>query len=193
MEELWKAIEGYEGKYEVSNYGRIKSYAQNKQGKITLGYTDHKGYKTIYLYDKPQCGKWYKVHRLVASAFISNPNNLPQINHKDEDKSNNAVDNLEWCTNDYNIHYGTRILRATESNRCCETTSMKVCSVDANGCVEYFDSINEAERQTGISNANISRTLKGRTKHAGKREWYYINCKSPTTTERKGASTKLAM
>lgn len=189
MEEIWKPIRNYE----VSNLGRIRSYAQSKQGKIALGYTDHKGYKTIYLYDKPRHGKWYKVHRLVAYTFIANPNNLPQINHKDENKANNRVDNLEWCTNDYNLHYGTKISRAAETNRCCETTSKKVYSIDDNGFIEYFDSINEAERQTGICHANISRTIMGRTKHAGKREWYYTDCKSPTTTERKGASLILAM
>ena len=193
MKEIWKDIEGYEGKYEISNFGRIKSYAQKKNGKITEGYTDKKGYKTIFLYDKPQHGKWHKIHRLVASAFIDNPDNLLQVNHKDENKENNRVDNLEWCTNDYNNHYGTRSKRASESNTCCVTTSKKVHSIDENGNVEYFDSIGEAERQTGIYHANICRTLVGKTKHAGNRKWYYTNCKSPTTTERKGASDELVM
>lgn len=193
MKEIWKDIEGYEGKYEISNFGRIKSYAQKKNGKITEEYTDKKGYKTIFLYDKPQHGKWHKIHRLVASAFIDNPDNLPQVNHKDENKENNRVDNLEWCTNDYNNHYGTRSKRASESNTCCVTTSKKVYSIDENGNVEYFGSIGEAERQTGICHANICRTLVGKTKHAGNRKWYYTNCKSPTTTERKGASDELVM
>lgn len=193
MEETWKDVKGYEGKYEISNFGRIKSYAQKSNGRIMDGYIDKKGYKTIHLYDKPQHGKWYKIHRLVASAFIDNPDNLPQVNHKDEDKANNRVDNLEWCTNDYNGHYGTRAKRAAESNRCCETTSKKVYSIDEDGNVEYFDSTCEAERQTGICHANICRTLKGKTKHAGGREWYYVDCKSPTTTERKGTSKTLVM
>lgn len=193
MNEIWKDINGYEGKYKVSNFGRILSYAQKKDGKITEGYTNKKGYKTIYLYDKPQHGKWHKIHRLVADAFLDNPNNLPQVNHKDENKSNNRVSNLEWCTNEYNNHYGTRTQRAAESNRCCESTSKKVYSIDENGNIEHFNSTCEAERQTGIHHANICRTLKGKTKHAGGREWYYVDCKSPTTTERKGASEELVM
>lgn len=174
MQEVWKDIKDYEGKYKISNLGRIKSYAQKSNGKITEGYSDAKGYKTIYLYDKPQHGKWYKIHRLVAMTFIENPNNLPQVNHKDENKANNSVDNLEWCTNYYNSHYGTRAQRAGLSNRCCETTSKKVYSIDADGNIEYFDSTGEAERQTGIQSANIRRTIRGKTKHAGKRQWFAL-------------------
>jgi hypothetical protein len=174
IEEIWKPIEGYDGKYEISNLGRIKSYAQKKEGKITYGYLDHKGYRTIFLYDVPQHGKWYKVHRLVASTFLDNPQNFPQVNHKDENKSNNRVDNLEWCDNDYNCHYGTKIQRSSESNRCCETTSKKVYSVDKDKNIKYYDSIGEAQRQTGLHHGNIIRTLKGRTKRCGGLEWYYV-------------------
>ena len=175
MSEIWKPIKGYEGKYEISNYGRVKSYAQNKDGKITAGLLNQKGYRVVRLYDQPQHGKWYQVHRLVAMAFIENPNNYEQVNHKDEDKSNNHVDNLEWCTNTYNARYGTKAKRVGLKNRCCATTSERIYSVDKDGRIEYYGSIGEAERQTGLSHCNIVRTLKGRTKHCGGREWYYDN------------------
>lgn len=174
MEEIWKEIAGYNGRYEVSNMGRIRSYAQDrKNGKIKLGNETAKGYLTILLYDGRGGSKWIPVHRLVASAFLDNPDNLPQVNHKDENKKNNCADNLEWCTNEYNYHYGTRTERAAKANRCNPATSRRVYSIDQNGNKTYYDSINEAERVTGLCHANISRTLKGRSHHCGKMQWYY--------------------
>lgn len=175
MEEIWKKIDGFNGRYEISNLGRFKSYAQSKQGKISLGSIDHKGYRVVRLYDGNGNQYDYKVHRLVAIAFLENPNDYPQVNHKDENKTNNNVNNLEWCDNDYNNHYGTRCERAAESNRCCETTSLKVYSIDSFGEIEYYDSIGEAERITGLSHSNIVRTLKGRSKTCGGRKWFYEN------------------
>ena len=127
----------------------------------------------IRLYNRNGESKFFPIHRLVAEAFIENPHNFPFINHKDEDKSNNHVENLEWCTNEYNINYGTRNERAAKANRCCRTTSTRVYSVDENGQVEYFDSIGEAERQTGNSHCNIVRALKGRRSRCGGRQWFY--------------------
>ena len=108
-----------------------------------------------------------------SSAFIDNPNDYPQINHIDEDKTNNRADNLEWCTNDYNMNYGTRNKRAAESNMCCPTTSRAVYSVDAEGNIEEYDSIGEAERRTGIAHGNIVRHLKGKRPSCGGRHWFY--------------------
>ena len=136
MEEIWKPIEGYGGRYEISNHGRVKSYAQDSRiGKIKTGSPTFKGYRTILLYDGNGGAKWHPIHRLVASAFLDNPENLPQVNHKDENKANNRADNLEWCDNDYNMNYSTRNERAALANRCCESTSLPVYSVDENGLV----------------------------------------------------------
>ena len=108
MENLkeWKNvnISGYEEFYEVSSDGEIKS---KRSGKIMKQQVDASGYKTISLHLNKK-NKAYKVHRLVALAFIPNPNNLPIVNHKDENKKNNRIDNLEWCDYKYNNNYGTK-------------------------------------------------------------------------------------
>lgn len=174
MNEIWKPIEGYDGRYEVSNLGRVKSYAQDSiNGKIKTGNPTHKGYRSFVLYDGDGNKDTVPVHRLVASAFIPNPDDLPQVNHKDENKANNCVDNLEWCDNDYNTHYGTKIERARQSNMCCPTTSLPVCSRNPDGTITCYNSIGEAERQTGNSHCNIVRALKGRRKSCGGKEWFY--------------------
>ena len=103
MEE-WKEIPGYEGLYEVSNKGNIRSLIRNK---IIKGFINRGGYRLVGL-SKNGIRKKIAVHSLVAQAFIPNLDGLPQVNHKDEDKSNNSVENLEWCDAKYNIHYGTR-------------------------------------------------------------------------------------
>lgn len=172
MEEEWKIIEGFE-RYQISNLGRVKSYAQSNLGKLLTLSTDHKGYKVVSLYNDSGYRKTVKVHRLVAMAFLFNPNDYPEVNHKDEDKTNNCVDNLEWCTSEYNNIYGTRIERAAKTNQCCPTTSKKIYSIDLNGNREDFNSIGEASRITGLSHNNIVRALKGRCKTCGRRKWYY--------------------
>ena len=118
--EIWRAIPNYEGIYEVSNLGRVKSIEReivdknnrimNRKEIILKQCTDKKGYKRVKLFAD---GKTLntRVHRLVALAFIPNPENLPQVNHKDEIKSNNLVENLEWCSAQYNTMYGTRLER----------------------------------------------------------------------------------
>ena len=103
MEE-WKNIIGYEGLYEVSNKGNVRNVRRNTLLKLSK---NKYGYIQVYLY-KNGIRKGFKVHRLVAQAFILNPDNLPQVNHRDENPGNNNVDNLEWCTHKYNVNYGHR-------------------------------------------------------------------------------------
>ena len=112
----WKDIAEYEGFYKINNIGEILNVRTNrllhqcvrKSGykQVTLCKVDEDGYRTQRV---------YRVHRLVAQAFIPNPKNLPQINHKDENKSNNCVDNLEWCTAKYNINYGERNAKVSKA------------------------------------------------------------------------------
>ena len=117
MNEIWKDIPGYEGKYEVSNLGNVRSLNYNRSGEPKLLKQGNvNGYKVVILY-KDGKKKTCNVHRLVAMTFIPNPDNLPIVNHKDEDKSNNNVNNLEWCTYKYNNTYGTARERAGKKMR----------------------------------------------------------------------------
>ena len=119
MEE-WRTIKGYEGLYEVSSYGMVRSldrYDKNnhfRKGCILKQNNDGRGYMSVQLCLDGKIKK-YLVHRLVAQAFTPNPGGLPQVNHKDEDKSNNSVENLEWCDVTYNLNYGTRKDKVKES------------------------------------------------------------------------------
>ena len=116
-EEIWRPIEGYEGLYEVSSYGRVRSldrydkYSDGRiylhKGKVLSPAKDKNGYFVVSLYFNGKHNT-IKVHRLVAQAFIPNPDNLPEVNHLDEDKTNNRVENLEFCDRKYNLNYGSR-------------------------------------------------------------------------------------
>ena len=125
MEEIWKPVKGFEGYYEVSNLGMVRSIdrvvvdtvrncERLLKGKVLIQKDNGNGYKNVMFCKEHKLYNKY-VHRLVAEAFILNKDNLPQVNHKDEDKSNNRVDNLEWCTSFYNNEYGTRKKRWYET------------------------------------------------------------------------------
>lgn len=103
INEIWKDIDGYNGLYQISSLGRVR----NKKGRLISPRKKWNGYIEVQLY-KASKKKHYQIHRLVAEAFIPNPNNLPQINHKNEIKFDNRLENLEWCDNSYNVNYSKR-------------------------------------------------------------------------------------
>lgn len=157
IEEIWKPVKGYEGLYEVSNYGRVRSLDYGRTGKIRVlkpGLDGH-GYLKVCL----SIGGKHKtlfIHRLVAIAFIPNPNNYPIINHRDCNPLNNHVDNLEWCSYGYNNTYGfARELRALKTVN-HPNKSHCVCQFNKDGTlIKEYPSAAEATRQTGISNSSI--------------------------------------
>lgn len=173
MEEVWKTIIGYEELYEVSNMGRVKSLSRTKkQGtgnyyrkeKILKSELNHKGYPVVSLYKK-EIKKTKSIHRLVAKAFIPNPNNLPQVNHIDGNKKNNCVENLEWVTASENVkhafenglHKGGNYGKfGGKHNR-----AKKINQYDSNGnFIKTWDSIIDITRNLNILSQNISKCCK---------------------------------
>ena len=174
MSEVWKDIDGYEGLYEVSNLGRVKSL---KFGKERILKTDMspKGYLRVQLW-KNNKGIRYLVHRLVAQAFLDNPDNLPCINHRDENPSNNNVDNIEWCTHKYNINYGTCIQRRVNKTRGVNNikNSKTVYQYSLDGeLVKEWQSAAEIERQLGFASSSINVCCLGKKKTSHGYIWSY--------------------
>lgn len=161
MGEIWKDIAGYEGLYQVSNVGRVRSlkrsvFVRNRnkyktlKGSIKTGcYELKNGYHVVSLY-KDGIGKRFFTHRLVAVAFLENPLNLPQVNHKDENKKNNSVDNLEWCDAKYNTNYGDCIKRRAraQTNR---HGAISVIQYSLHGdMIAEYPSLMEASRKSNV-------------------------------------------
>ena len=134
MEEIWTDIKDYNGEYQISTLGRIKSFKQDPKGKIMKPIIRPNGYIKINLYKNGNMTT-YSLHRLVAETFIPNPNNYPEVNHKDCNPSNCAVSNLEWCTRQYNNTYGERVEKQARAQgkpvRCLETGEIYYSSVEA--------------------------------------------------------------
>lgn len=166
MKEVWKDIEGYEGLYQVSSFGRVHSLYKNiilKGVKATGGYT-------IVNLSKNGSTSTKTIHRLVAQVFIPNPENKPGVNHIDEDKSNNRVDNLEWMTAKENVNHGTR------NKRLSRTKSIPILAINLKtGESKQFYGINECARQLGLNPSNITSVLKGNRKQTGGYKFKYLN------------------
>lgn len=179
IEEIWKDIPGYEQLYQISNMGRVKSLERNVvrgrgglykiEEKILKCTKDKDGYLRVNLC-KDGKTKNYLIHRLVASTFLPNPDNLPQLNHIDEYKTNNCVDNLEYCTAEYNMNYGTRLEHFIKSK------SIPILQFSFDGeFIKKWDSTTQVKRELGINQGNISKCLRGKRKSSGGYIWKYAS------------------
>lgn len=184
MTEEWRDIPGFEGLYQASTEGRIRSV--ERWIERADGYRNHimprimkvqknsnNDYLLVNLHKDKKLNKCL-VHRLIALTFIPNPNNLPQVNHKDENPQNAKASNLEWCDCDYNVRYGTARQRHSEhiKNRPDMSKPVEQYSKDGVYITTYPSSV-EAERQTGIWHQSIWQVMNGRGKTAGGFIWRY--------------------
>lgn len=173
MKEVWKDVKGYEGLYQVSNYGKIKTY-YSKIPRLKKTFFDKDGYKKVSLQKNKKPKKFF-VHRLVAIAFISNPKNKLEVNHIDGNKQNNYVFNLEWCTRSENeLHAYKHGLINTDAVK--KANSKPVIQIDKknNEIIKTHSSIRGAEKDTGICTTSIINCCKEKTKTAGGYIWRYL-------------------
>ena len=172
MEEIWKDKKDYEGHYQVSNCGGVKSIKFGKE-RILKPFTDGRGYLFVNL-SKNGKVKNFSIHRLVAQTFLDNPNNLPCVNHKDECKTNNNVTNLEFCTYEYNSNFGTRNERIAAKNTNGKL-SKTVLQYDLEGnFIREWESTAECGRN-GFNRRHITECCRGKRKTHKKYIWRYKN------------------
>ena len=180
MEE-WKDIDGYLG-YQVSSYGRVRSFTNNRHGLCDTPHvlgtdTNSNGYRRVFLGSN---GRFF-VHHLVAKAFIPNPNNYPIVRHKDDDRSNNTIDNLEWGTQADNIQDAIRRGRFVSNISIAKEAALKkqrkrVLAKDLDGnLIGEYPSMCHAARELGLNEGNISNMLHGRQKRAGLYTFEYVD------------------
>jgi len=173
--ETWKDVEGYEGIYQVSNTGKVRNIIKCRPVKTKKNNRD---YVQIRLYKNGEVEHWL-LHRLVAKHFIDNPESLPQVNHKDEDKDNNNYTNLEWCDNTYNRHYGTGIARMAMNHdyeKMARRLYKPIHQYDKEGNhIKRWESIQSASLHlAGKKDAGaISACLRGKNKTAYGYVWKY--------------------
>jgi hypothetical protein len=177
--EKWREIEGYEGLYEISSFGRVKRLAhwKNQRTNRTSKYYDYHMLPEKILspsksgpYDRVQLNrnhiaKTYSIHRLVAKAFIPNPNNYPEVNHKDCDGHNNRIENLEWCNRSYNINYADRTEKAAKSHE------KKVLCVESG---KIYDSGTKAAIANNLYKSKISSVCNGKRLTTGGLHWRFV-------------------
>ena len=166
MNEEWKPVPGFEGLYEVSSFGRVKTSRRKGSPGGILKLCPSRGYYSVALCKD---GKYFRilVHRLVATVFLENPDNLPCVNHKDENGTNNRVENLEWCTYAYNNSYGTARERGVIAR-------WKPCiGIWPDGSIKQYNSCTLASKDTGISQGNIWGACNGLWHRAGGVVWKY--------------------
>lgn len=162
MEEIWKDIEGYEGVYQVSNLGRVKRF---ETGRILKGVKNEYGYLLANL-SKNNIRSTKRIHRLVAEAFIPNPQNKPEVNHIDENKLNNDITNLEWVTSKENLNHGTRNERAGKAISKSQSIPIIATNLTTGESTEFYSG-KECARQLWLDPSNITKVLKGRRKQTG--------------------------
>lgn len=180
MAEEWRDINGYEGLYQVSNFGRVRSILTDShyRSKLLKPTIKRGGYMRLRLY-KNKVGTWFYVHRLVADAFVPNINNKPCINHLDENPSNNYANNLEWCTHKENNNYGTHKERVSKglTNHPLKSKIVYQYTRDKSVLLAMYLSAQEAWRQTGINRRHICECALGKLKQAGGYYWSYNELK----------------
>lgn len=182
MKEIWKPIPEYEGYYEVSNTGKVKSLTRTIIDKNGVQYTyigkektpsiANHGYYSVTLYKQHQT-KTFLIHRLVALVFLPNPNNLPFVNHKDENKLNNNVENLEWCSQEYNNNYGTVNERKSQT---LTQNSIIMCNKNTHEPIKEFFNVYKALEYLNKprnGNGNIYKVLKNERQSAYGYWWKY--------------------
>jgi len=161
--EIWRDIKGFEGLYQISTIGRVRSLdrvdsrGNYRKGKVLADVVSGNGYHQVNLWRDGKV-EIKLTHRLMAKTFIPNPDNLPQVNHRDEDKGNNRVENLEWCTASYNTNYGTRNERAAKANE------QAIYVITDSGHRYYFDSVRKSAEILGLKLCSVSNCLHGRQK-----------------------------
>lgn len=170
MKEVWKDIEGYDGIYKVSNLGKVISTNQDNTGKLLTGRRTGKGYLSVALFKK-SVRKNQLVHRLVAQTFIPNPENKPQVNHIDEDKTNNRVDNLEWVSAKENANHGSRNSRIHQNKAVHYNRKQIICITNG----EKYNSLTEACESLGVTKTLVSRVLTGERKSTKGYVFQYLN------------------
>lgn len=165
--ETWKPIADYVGLYEVSNKGRVRNL---KTGRILKPKNNRRGYLFVGLHKNGAVKNRY-IHRLVAQAFIPNPNKLPEVNHKDEIRTNNKLDNLEWISHRDNSNYGKRNERISKS----KSKAIVQFDLSTGLIIKTYSSTITATRVTGINYDTISKAARGIYKSAGRFGWRYTN------------------